>query len=91
MVALSSALEKWTVSAVAGGFWGSNLIAHCDLSNVQLALPDAQLAVLGQPNSSHPTAIGVAFGIQNYTCSVNNNFTCVDFLESDSDCANLWF
>ncbi|KAF9648750.1 hypothetical protein BDM02DRAFT_3085405, partial [Thelephora ganbajun] len=24
---------------------------------------------------SHPTAIGVAFGVQNYTCSKNNNFT----------------
>lgn len=80
MVAFNSALSKWAISAVAGGYWGSQYLAHCDLSNVQLTLPDAQLAVLGQPNSSHPTAIGVAFGVQNYTCSTNNNFTCVGFI-----------
>jgi hypothetical protein len=75
MVALNSTLGKLAVSAVAGGYWGSNFIGHCDLSNVQLTLPNAQLAVLGQPNSSHPTAVGVAFGVQNYTCTTNNNFT----------------
>jgi hypothetical protein len=78
MVALNSDLHKWAISAVATGFWGSNngpQIGHCDLSNVQLTLPSAQLAVLKQPNSSHPSAVGVAFGVQNYTCSANNNFT----------------
>lgn len=75
MVALNSTFGKWVVSAVAGGYWGSHYIGHCDLSNTQLTFPDAQLAVLGQPNSSHPTAVGVAFGVQNYTCSANNNFT----------------
>lgn len=84
MVALNSALTKWAISTVAGGYWGSYLIAHCDLSSVQLTLPASQLAVLGQPNSSHPTAVGVAFGVQNYTCSANNNFTCVGFLADNS-------
>lgn len=78
MVALGSVLHKWAVSAVASGYWGSfneQSIGNCDLSNVHIPLPDAQLAVLGQPNSTFPTAIGVAFGVQNYTCSQNNNFT----------------
>jgi hypothetical protein len=75
MVALGSVLSGWAVSAIARGDWGSYSVGHCDLSNVQLTLPDAQLAVLGKPNSSHPTAVGVAFGVQNYTCSTNNNFT----------------
>jgi len=77
MVAVGSVLHKWAISAVASGYWGSysGQIANCDLSGVDIPLPDAQLAVLGQPNSSYPTAIGVAFGVQNYTCSNNNNFT----------------
>ena len=80
MVALGSVLNGWAISAIARGDWGSYSVGHCDLSNVQLTLPDAQLAVLGKPNSSHPTAVGVAFGVQNYTCSTNNNFTSVFFL-----------
>jgi hypothetical protein len=75
MVALGTIFSRWTIAAAANGYWGSHNFAHCDLSGYQLALPDAQLAVLGKPNSSHPSAIGVAFGVQNYTCSVNNNFT----------------
>ena len=77
MVAVGSVLHKWAISAVASGYWGSysGQVGHCDLSGVDIPLPDAQLAVLGQPNSSYPTAIGVAFGVQNYTCSNNNNFT----------------
>lgn len=78
MVALGSVLNKWAISAVASGYSGSyngGAVGHCDLSNVQIPLPDAQLAVLGKPSSNYPTAIGVAFGVQNYTCSKNNNFT----------------
>jgi hypothetical protein len=74
MVALGSVLHNLAASAVASGYWGT-YVGHCDLSNVHIPLPDAQLAVLGQPNSSYPTAVGVAFGVQNYTCSQNNNFT----------------
>lgn len=78
MVAVGAVFHKWALSAVATGYWGSNneqYTSHCDLSNVVIPLPDAQLAVLGQPNTSHPSAIGVAFGVQNYTCSPSNNFT----------------
>jgi hypothetical protein len=75
MVALGSTLNGLAISAIARGNWESCNVGHCDLSNVQLTLPDAQLAVLGKPNSSHPVAVGVAFGVQNYTCSTNNNFT----------------
>lgn len=75
MVALGNILSKWTIAAAANGYWGSHNLAHCDLSSFQLNLPNAQLAVLGKPNSSYPSAIGLAFGVQNYTCSVNNNFT----------------
>lgn len=78
MVALGTVLRGWAVSAAANGYWGSSkdqYIAHCDLSDARIPLPNAQLAALGQPNSSYPTAIGVAFGVQNYTCSSSNNFT----------------
>ena len=78
MVALGSILNKWAVSAVATGYWGSDgnqYISNCNLSNVQIPLPSAQLTALGHPNSSFPSAIGVAFGVQNYTCSQSNNYT----------------
>ena len=78
MVAFNTLIHNWAVSAAAGGYWGSydgQSVGHCDLSNVSIPLPGAQAAVLGQPNTSYPTAIGVAFGVQNYTCSKDNNFT----------------
>ena len=75
MVALGSVLNRWAIAAVASGYLGSQNIGHCDLSGVRIPLPDAQAAVLGQPNTSYPTAVGVAFGVQNYTCTKDNTFT----------------
>ena len=78
MDALGHVLRGWAISAVANGYWGSKsdqYIGKYDLSDARISLPDARIAVLGQPNSSYPTAVSVAFGVQNYTCSVNNNFT----------------
>lgn len=77
MVAIGTVLHKWAVSAVASGYWGSyngRGTGNCSLSGVHISLPDAQAAVLGQPNSSYPTAVSVAFGVQNYTCSKDNKF-----------------
>ena len=75
MVALGSVLSKLAVTAVASGYWGSINIGQCDLSGARIPLTDAQAAALGQPNTSYPTAVGVAFGVQNYTCAKDNTFT----------------
>lgn len=82
MVAVNSLLQRWAITAAASGYWGAyqDCASNCDLSNVQISLPSAQLTTLGQPNSSHPVAVAVAFGVQNYTCSANNNFTYVCLL-----------
>ena len=52
--------------------------AH-DLSNVTIPLSPAQLTALGAPTTPL-TAVGLGFGVQNYTCSANNVFVCVSAL-----------
>ena len=47
-----------------------------DLSNVTIPLSPAQLTALGAPTTPL-TAVGLGFGVQNYTCSANNVFVCV--------------
>jgi len=94
MVALGTVLHGWAVSAVSSRYWGQNndqYTGHCDLSNVSIPLPDAQLAVLGHPNTSYPTAIGVAFGVQNYTCSQSNNFTSTGAVAQLYDISCLYY
>jgi len=44
-----------------------------DLSNVTIPLTPAQLTALGAPTTPL-SAVGLAFGVQNYTCSANNVF-----------------
>lgn len=74
MVALGPVLHNLAVSAAACGYWGT-YVEHRDPSNVHIPSSDAQIVVLGQPNSSYPTAVGMALGVGDYTRSQNNTFT----------------
>jgi len=72
MVAVGNA-----VTAVAGLF--SSLIGMhgqpkiCDLSKTTIPLTPAQLTALGSPTTTL-AAVGLGFGVQNYTCSSDNVF-----------------
>lgn len=48
----------------------------CDLSKATFPLSPAQQTALGSPGGPL-TAVGVAFGVQNYSCSTNNAFVYV--------------
>jgi hypothetical protein len=48
----------------------------CDLSKTTIPLSPAQQTALGSPTTPL-AAVGLAFGVQNYTCSTNNVFVCV--------------
>jgi hypothetical protein len=73
MVAISN-----VVTTVAG-FFSSSIPALCkepgvcNLSNTSIPLSSAQQTALGSPTTPL-VAVGVAFGVQNYTCSTNNVF-----------------
>jgi len=45
----------------------------CDLSKISIPLSPAQETALGSPTTPL-AAVGVAFGVQNYTCSTSNVF-----------------
>lgn len=49
---------------------------QCDLSGVTMPISPAQQTALGAP-STPLAAVGLGFGVQNYTCSSNNVFVCV--------------
>ena len=76
MVAIS------TIVTVIAGFLGSRTSGSskqhgdCDLSKVAIPLSPAQQTALGSPTTPL-SAVGVGFGVQNYTCSANNVFVCV--------------
>jgi len=73
MVAVSN------IAAVAAGFPGSltpgmpRRPGVHDLSKAVIPLSPAQQTALGTPTTPL-SAVGVAFGVQNYTCSANNVF-----------------
>lgn len=51
-----------------------------DLSCATMPLSPDQQAALGLP-ATPLSAVGLGFGVQNYTCSANNVFVCVPFCE----------
>lgn len=73
MVAVPRAL-----AAFAGVFSGLAPGPHgnCDLSGVTMPLSPAQQTALGSPTTPL-AAVGLGFGVQNYTCSSTNVFVCV--------------
>lgn len=77
MVAISQLMHTWMAGAGANymnnqftsGFGG------CDVSNATVPIPGNQ-AILQAPAANETVKfVGVAFGIQNYTCSSSNNYT----------------
>jgi len=66
------------VTAVAGFFTSSipglsRQSGVCDLSKTTIPLSPTQQTALGSPTTSL-AAVGLGFGVQNYTCSSNNVF-----------------
>lgn len=68
ITAIASLCSSWTGPSKKPGV--------CDLSKTTIPLSPAQLTVLGPPTTPL-AAVGLAFGVQNYTCSTNNVFVCV--------------
>lgn len=66
-----------TTSAVLGGLLGSSLNygeADCDISSFVPSFPANQTQLV-VPTNETPSFLGVAFGVQNYTCSSSNTYT----------------
>lgn len=64
-------------SAFLGGLLGHALHsgnANCDVSSFVPSFPSNQTALV-LPTSETPKFLGVAFGIQNYTCSSSSTYT----------------
>ena len=70
----ASSAEKYTQEidrlAAFGGLVG------CDISASASKIDLAPINNACQANFT-PTFVGLAFGVQNYTCTQSNNFTCV--------------
>lgn len=80
MVAISHVLNTLFSSAALSGL-GGHLAAyqgltHCDISHDagQLNLTAINNAFT-VPTNLTPNFVGLAFGVQNYTCTPSNNFT----------------
>jgi hypothetical protein len=66
-------------AAVVAGFFASSAhgLRHLrarDLSNATIPLSPAQQTALGFSGGNPLSAMAVGFGVQNYTCGVNNTF-----------------
>jgi len=77
MVAISSLIERWAAAAYIGshGFWDSGL-GGCNVSADAITLPHNQTALVA-PTNLTASFVGVAFGVQNYTCSATSNYTSI--------------
>ncbi|KII84270.1 hypothetical protein PLICRDRAFT_57673 [Plicaturopsis crispa FD-325 SS-3] len=51
-------------------------LSGCDISNAKMTLPASQVALV-EPNATTPSFIGLAIGVQNYTCSNTSTYTNV--------------
>ncbi|CAL1699294.1 unnamed protein product [Somion occarium] len=80
MVAISHAMHTiWPAAAASSWFsWSWLHAANCDITNQtsSLVVPPSQTQLVAPTNESL-SSVGLAFGIQNYTCTQSNNFTNV--------------
>ena len=82
MVALPSVLHSLFALATSTSLFlnpfGVIHATNCDVSKQagQIDLPPNQNQLV-LPTTTTPTFVGLAFGVQNYTCTSGNNFTCV--------------
>ena len=77
-------------TAFLGGLLGSALHrgnADCDISSFTPSFPSNQTQLV-LPTSETPKFLGVAFGVQNYTCSSSNTYTSVVGLVSCCHCVH---
>jgi len=83
-----------SIVTAAAGFFGSLVPGlpkqpgACDLSKTTIPLSPAQQSALGSPTTPL-AAVGVAFGIQNYTCSANNVFVSAGAVAEIFDISRL--
>ncbi|KZT69975.1 hypothetical protein DAEQUDRAFT_234153 [Daedalea quercina L-15889] len=66
----------WTPTSSAADFEGYGEVADCSLSGFVPSFPSNQTQLV-VPSNIEPQFIGLTFGVQNYTCSSNNNYTNV--------------
>ena len=72
---IASALQDgWNNSVSSAEFQGYGTDNDCDLSSFTPSFPSNQTQ-LTVPSTSEPKFIGLAFGVQNYTCSSSNTYT----------------
>ena len=82
MVALPSVLHSLFATSTTAAFFlnpfGVLHATNCDVSHEagQIDLPANQTQLV-LPTNTTPTFVGLAFGVQNYTCTSSNNFTYV--------------
>ena len=79
MVAFGKAMLAAAAAKYAGHMMGSNYsaegVANCAISGYVPQFPSGQTALVAP--TTQPNFIGLAFGVQNYTCSNQNNYTYV--------------
>lgn len=79
MVAIKGLIAAAVTSYLGSGYdWSgesSSGAAFCSLDKFVPSFPSGQtqLVVPSEP----PKFLGLAFGVQNYTCTSSNNYTCV--------------
>ena len=72
---IASALrDGWNNSVSSAEFKGYGKVNDCSLSGFAPSFPSNQTQ-LTVPSTSEPKYIGLAFGVQNYTCSSSNTYT----------------
>jgi len=82
MVALPSVLHSLFATSTTASFFlnpfGVLHATNCDVSkqSSEIDLPPNQTQLV-LPTNTTPTFVGLAFGVQNYTCTSSNNFTNV--------------
>lgn len=77
-----------TASVALGGLLGSSLNygkADCDISSFVPSFPANQTQLV-VPTNETAHFLGVAFGVQNYTCSSTNTYTYVASALAVSQC-----
>ena len=61
------------------------VLTHCDISGDLARLDLAPINnSITPPMNITPTFVGLAFGVQNYTCTQSNNFTYVTFQNTNA-------
>jgi len=85
MVAVPRALAAF---ASTFGSWIPGPRGHCNLTGVAIPLSPAQQTALGSPTTPL-SAVGLGFGVQNYTCSSSNVFVSAGAVAEVLDISSL--